>query len=210
MEDERGRLPLDIYLMRHGRSLADEEGRIESRYDSPLTKAGVEAARSAGERFLEGGVSFDCIITSELRRARRTGEILRDMLRVGRLEQSPLLNEVDRGLLCGLEREEADARYPAPAFRGRFARYPGDSGESQCEARSRALLAVRAIVCLGLESVLVVSHGGILNEIVGAIMNIPSSSDGRSGAFFSFGNCGYARLQYRPDRDSWFLLEFCR
>jgi 2,3-bisphosphoglycerate-dependent phosphoglycerate mutase len=37
--------PIEITLLRHGRSLADDEKRCEGRYDSPLTEAGVEQTK---------------------------------------------------------------------------------------------------------------------------------------------------------------------
>ncbi len=30
----------DLFLLRHGRSLADDENKFEGRYDSPLTEIG--------------------------------------------------------------------------------------------------------------------------------------------------------------------------
>jgi len=60
-----------LYLVRHAE--AASEGPDDHR---PLTASGREQARALGARLRDQGVSPDAILTSPLRRARETGELL--------------------------------------------------------------------------------------------------------------------------------------
>ena len=62
-----------MILLRHGQTAWSKEGRHTGRSDIPLTDAGVEQARAAGERL--AGVAVDRVLVSPLVRARATCEL---------------------------------------------------------------------------------------------------------------------------------------
>ena len=69
-----------IFLIRHGQTEFNLQGRLQGRLDSPLTDLGVLQARRMG-RVLRGLVDDPAawsIVSSPLGRARRTAEIVRD------------------------------------------------------------------------------------------------------------------------------------
>ena len=65
---------MKLYLLRHGRTLWNEEGRLQGRTDVPLSEEGRRSALAAGAAL--GNVSFDAAFSSPLQRARETAELI--------------------------------------------------------------------------------------------------------------------------------------
>jgi 2,3-bisphosphoglycerate-dependent phosphoglycerate mutase len=191
--------------MRHGRSLADDEGVHEGRYDSPLTKIGHVQSHTRAQEFRKRGLKFDVIISSPLQRAQSTAQAFEKALRVP-VELDEDWMEMDNGPLAGMKREVAAVKYPKPAFRNLYEPICG-TGESAWELYCRAARAVEKIIWRGAGKYLVVAHGGILNAAMRTIMGIPPRGD-KPDVVFGFGDLGYARMEYRPERHVWRLLEF--
>ena len=87
-----------IYLtfLRHGRSTADDEDVFESRYDSELSIVGRnQAAEIAGKRKSDDSRRYDVIVTSPLKRARSTADIIGRSLEVPVVESELL--QIDAG-----------------------------------------------------------------------------------------------------------------
>lgn len=198
---------MQIVFMRHGQSTSDLENRIESRFDAALTPLGLEQATQAGHFFLENGMVFDAIVSSPLKRARQTADCVAACYGLT-LKTLDCLMEVDRGILCGMDRSNADALYPRKAYKPLGERYPENTGESALEARSRAYKALQSILEIDAQRLLVVSHGHLLNEMVSVILGMPMLHNEKHGAVFSFGDCGYMALNYKKEVDRWVLLEF--
>lgn len=195
---------LEITLMRHGRSRADDESVHEGRYDSPLTEVGKTQAARRGEALQAAGAQFDCIIASTLQRAHESARILGQILGVA-VETDPDWMEFNNGPLGGLTLEEANRLYPIPNFRNLYEPFHG-SGESEWEFHSRAARAVQSVVRRGAGRYLVVAHGGILNMALRVIVGTPPVVMGQ-GIWFAFEDLGYARLNYYPTRHVWVLRE---
>lgn len=194
-----------IVLLRHGRSLADDEQKFEGRYDSPLTDVGRRQARERAQFWKDGGMKFDRIIAGPLARARETAQIIGDTLRVPVTEDQDWM-EMDNGDLAGLTREEGRTRYPMPAFIGPFDRIV-ETGESAFQLHSRAMRAVERLMQNADGSYLVVSHGGIPNAAVRAILGIPMPVN-RSGVSFGFRDLGFIDLCYDPTAHRWSIVRF--
>lgn len=196
---------LDITFLRHGRSRADDENVLEGRYDSPLTEVGLAQARERAEGWQQAGVKFDLVVHSTLQRAQATAEIIAGCLGAP-LEPDPDWMEMDNGPLAGLTHEEADRRYPLPAFRSPYEPIAG-SGESEIGLHGRAARAVERLVRRGPGQYLVVAHGGILNAALRVIIGAPSPVNFH-GVWFHFKDLGYARFTYKPASHIWRMLEF--
>ncbi|MPY66658.1 histidine phosphatase family protein [Deinococcus sp. SDU3-2] len=176
-----------LSLLRHGRSRADDENVHEGRYDSPLTAVGHAQARALAAYWQAHPPGFDRVYTSTLSRALETAT-----LGAGAPESpvtpTPLLMEWDNGPLAGLPREEAQERYPVPAFRHDLSSLTHDGGESQAAIRARALLALELIWQGGGEHALVVSHGGFLNSMLRELT-------GAHRAWFRFGDTAFVTVE---------------
>ncbi len=62
-----------VYIIRHGETNLNVQGRLQGRYDEPLNKNGIALGKETGEALK--GIPFDYLFTSPLKRAKRTGEL---------------------------------------------------------------------------------------------------------------------------------------
>jgi len=83
-----------VLIVRHAESTFNAEKRYQGREDSAvLTAKGLEAAAAVGRRL--AGEPIGVIVTSPLRRARQTAELMRSALRGTPVIEDPNLMEVD-------------------------------------------------------------------------------------------------------------------
>lgn len=108
--------PTRVFLVRHGQSTFNKQHRFQGRSDEPvLTGAGASAAAVTGSHLAR--FRFDEVITSPLRRAHVTAEIIREALRdTPPLEVSQDLRELDLGMWQGMSMQAVEQIYPE-AFR---------------------------------------------------------------------------------------------
>lgn len=196
----------NIYLLRHGRSRADDEDKFEGRYDSPLTDIGKEQARKTALYFKKNNVEFDKVLTSPLSRAKETAQIISSSNPAPIVEE-PLLLEKDNGILAGLSKKEGDLKYPLPDFISPFRYQPENSGENLIELHSRAGLALSKIMNNNPGCFLIVSHGGLLNALVRNILGMSHPVD-KSGHTFYFLDNGLLHLRYFKESHSWGICSF--
>jgi hypothetical protein len=78
-----------ITLLRHGESLGNYEGRHQGQADFPLTDRGRIQTQALLKRWKSERISFDLIISSPLKRARETAEMISAELKI-LLEFDPL------------------------------------------------------------------------------------------------------------------------
>ena len=159
-----------LALVRHGQSLWNLENRFTGWVDVPLTPAGEEEARKAGERLT--GVHFDVAYTSVLTRAQET---LRILMRTAAFDlpiiRDQALNERHYGDLQGLNKAETAERYgqeQVHIWRRSYAT-PPPNGEALKDTAARTLpffeRAILGDVKQG-KDVLVVAHGNSNRSIV--------------------------------------------
>ena len=106
-----------IYLLRHGQTEFNRDGRYQGACDSPLTALGEVQARLVGRR-LSALISPDTpIVSSPLGRARATAEIVRETAGLAaQIEFDPRLAEISMGSWDGLTLAEIEAMRPAFSF----------------------------------------------------------------------------------------------
>ncbi|MDD5169500.1 MAG: 2,3-diphosphoglycerate-dependent phosphoglycerate mutase [Syntrophales bacterium] len=102
-----------LVLIRHGESLWNKENRFTGWTDVDLSEKGKEEAIEGGRLLKRGGYIFDLAITSVLKRAIHTLNIVLDEME---LQWIPViktwrLNERHYGALQGLNKAETAARY---------------------------------------------------------------------------------------------------
>ncbi|MCK4900214.1 MAG: histidine phosphatase family protein [Anaerolineales bacterium] len=191
-----------ITLLRHGQSVGNAEGYRQGQSDFPLTETGIAQAHSLAEHWLTESRTFDLVISSPLARARQTAEIITATLELP-LEFDPLWMERDNGRLAGLKAEEADQHFPRPDFIHPYQPI-GETGESQWELYLRAGRAVQSLLRRPAGNYLVVSHGGILNMVMYAMLGIVPQANFQ-GARFRFRNAAFTTLTYNPLENTWVL-----
>ncbi len=196
----------DIFLLRHGRSLADDEKKCEGRYDSPLTEVGKNQAKKTAEYFIKNKIKFDKIITSPLVRAKETAQIINELQEVELIEE-PLLMEKDNGILAGELLEDVPVKFPEPKWKSPFMYPPQNTGENFVELHARAGFALSKIISLNEGRYLIVSHGAFLNALVRNMFGINYQID-KSGVVFRFPDNGLIHLKYDETCHRWVLYSF--
>lgn len=68
-----------LYLMRHGQTLFNTQGRVQGWSDSPLTELGQDQARAAGRWFADQGICFEAAYSSTQERATDTAKLVADL-----------------------------------------------------------------------------------------------------------------------------------
>lgn len=95
-----------IYIMRHGETDWNKEGRLQGQRDCVLNQRGRAQAREAGERFRARGLRFDTVYSSPLSRAKETACLCAGVEEAG-LRLDPRLMEMDFGPYDGMRLKEA-------------------------------------------------------------------------------------------------------
>lgn len=136
-----------LYFMRHALSEDNKQGVFSSVNDCDLAPEGVEQSKQAGQSLK--GKSIDLIVSSPLKRARQTAEVIAEQIGLdkSKILLSDLLIERDLGELEGTP-------YPAPRPTHTY-----DTVETFSDLMQRASEAYEWIKSLQAENVLVVSHG---------------------------------------------------
>ncbi|HTX48756.1 MAG TPA: histidine phosphatase family protein [Caulobacteraceae bacterium] len=134
-----------IYLIRHGQTVLNLEGRYQGRVDSPLTPLGVAQAEAVGRRLAElraaGGGDWRLEV-SPLGRTRQMAGIVGAIAGLGPAAIDARLIEAGYGEFEGLTRPEVDARWPEfTGLQGTFGRAPGGESMEQIYDRTRSWLA---------------------------------------------------------------------
>lgn len=134
-------VPNRAFIVRHGQTEWNREGRLHGRLDAPLTADGLAQARSAAEHLIGAGIRTVC--SSPLGRALRTAVVIAERIGADLIEV-PDLTEVDHGVMAGMtwaeiERDHPGTREERAANRYGW-RFPG--GESYAQARTRARRAL--------------------------------------------------------------------
>ena len=156
-----------IYLMRHGSDDPDRLGGW-SRYG--LTEEGIRQVNAAKEKLIDKNI--EKIFSSDLKRARETAEIIAEFLGLP-VTFSPQFRETNNGVLAGMLKAEAKEKYPELYWSALdwTQAYPG--GESPEAFYTRIEKAWREFKTnTKNKTVLLVSHGGVMNVILCIEKNI--------------------------------------
>ena len=163
-------------------------GRWQGQADPPLSPLGEEQAAEAAAMLVGTGVTG--VVTSDLVRARRTGQIIADALGLGPVAVCPDLGEYDVGEWSGLTKPEIEARWPGQQlqwFQGRLPTTPGGEGRAHFDRRVMdALLGVAAAATPG-SVLVVVTHGGVIRALERSTGASPVPIANLSGRWFDVG-----------------------
>lgn len=186
----------DLVVLRHGQTDWNAQHRFQGQADVPLNAKGIAQAEAAHARLR--GHRFDAVYASPLSRALRTAEIVAPNAEIG---LDPRLMEIDVGTWSGQTWDEIIASMPGYeemyANGVDFRRSP--TGETLSEVVGRALPAIEEIAANHPgQTVLIVSHGLLLNRVLHALLGL----NGR--VLGGLGNAHYSTLGF--DHGAWRLL----
>jgi len=148
-------LVVNLLVVRHAESVWNVAGRWQGHADPPLSAGGTAQARAAAV----GVGNVECVVSSDLDRARRTAEIIAESLGAGPVICDPGWRERSVGLWQGLTTAQIENGFPGDLAAGNYP--PG--WESDASLIERVLAAVHRIVArVPSGEVLVVSHAGVI------------------------------------------------
>jgi probable phosphoglycerate mutase len=162
-----------LLLIRHAQSVWNAEGRWQGWADPPLSAGGEQQTRLSAAR-LRDEPPFDLVVSSDLARARRTAQLVAEVLEVtGPHWIEPGLREYNVGEWSGCTLQQIESRWP-----GETARFAGDAqfappgGESRTLFDARVAAAGRRVASQAtageLGRILVVAHGGVVRALARA------------------------------------------
>lgn len=182
-----------LLVIRHGESEGDILNVHEGRADFNLTEEGHKQAQAMAE-YVKTHYKVDKIYSSPLKRARQTAEHLEKELGLLVQEENNLM-EFNNGLLAGLSYAEADTQYPKidnlPPHKSVYEQ------ESRLQFRHRADVVLSEIMSAHKENetVVIVSHGGMINQLYNSFLKLPVDS----GMIFGTGDTGIHEWIVRGD-----------
>lgn len=154
---------MNIYLLRHGETNWNLEGRMQGQRDVMMNEKGISQIREAGESLAVQNAEIDVIISSPLTRARRSAEIVADRLGYPLTEilTEPLFAERSFGDAEGMIYREVENELRE----NRFANV--ESVEALYERAGKAFQ--KTIQGHEEKNILIVAHGGILKALLAAV-----------------------------------------
>jgi broad specificity phosphatase PhoE len=161
-----------LYLIRHGQTDWNAEGRLLSSSDMPLNAHGEEQAAALAAALAR--VRWERAISSPLVRARRTAEIVLGVRAdAPTLEIDDRLREMDFGPYEGWSEAQLEADPLAVTRRRDGADIPGIEPESEIAERARSFLD--SIGGAG-GTTLVAGHGRMLRILIATALGLPPSA----------------------------------
>jgi broad specificity phosphatase PhoE len=155
-----------LYLVRHGETEWNAQGKLLSRTDEPLNDAGVRQASGLAQHLAH--IRWTAVFSSPMVRARRTTELLLAGSRFpGEIVVDEKLVEMDFGPYEGWTDAQLLADEVAVARRRDGADIPGVESSASVEARARSFM--EQVSSLG-GSILVVGHGRMLRILIATVV----------------------------------------
>lgn len=164
---------LRLYLIRHGETDWNAEGRIQGQSDIELNSYGEAQAQCLAARLVEEG-EFHALYSSPLKRASCTAQVIGRALNLPIIYDARLV-ERSLGVLEGLTMNEIKEQFPhvhrAWHEGGMRPPIPGEEPREAFVMRTRAFIDdLRAAHPQG--QVIVVTHGGTLNMLLLASLGL--------------------------------------
>lgn len=160
-----------VFIVRHGESEWNVEGRRQGQLDSPLTPAGRSTAQQLGALLSE--LDPDALFSSPLGRAWSTAQIIDAFLELG-IRSEVGLSEIDHGELAGLTNDEIEGSHPGLLAKRQTClyswRFPG--GESYADGDLRAASALRRIEATLTRRPVLVTHEMIARMLVRNLLGL--------------------------------------
>jgi probable phosphoglycerate mutase len=163
-----------LVVIRHGETEWNVEGRLQGQIDIPLNDRGREQAKCAAAYLAGLHLPFAAVYASDLSRAAATGQAIADALSVPLLFDSRL-RETNLGCWQGQTWDYVQTHQHQVEVRWKKdVEFAMEGGESRRSRFARVANALRDIVLLHPgQRVVVVSHGGVMDEMGRLALAIP-------------------------------------
>jgi len=182
-----------LYLIRHGESVYNAEGRIQGHSDIPLSEFGRR--QSASLAACLAAVPLEAVFSSPLRRAAETAAPIAAWHGLA-VQFDDRLKEIHAGIFQGLLWTEIAERFPREAlpWLGQEPDFVIPGGESRRQLMHRGQLGLEAIRQQSYQTVAVVAHGGVLSAALKGLLGIPAQRNP-----FNLSNASISKLIWKND-----------
>ena len=187
------------FLVRHGATEWNAQGRIQGQSDPSLNQTGQRQARRLGKRL--ASVPFAEARCSDLRRCSETAAGILLGRNDLRLQEMPELREKNFGAWEGLTFREVEVRYPdlyRSWLKAGDPSFAPPGGESDLQLYSRAETVaerLREALTGSGGNLLVVTHGGTLRALIACLLGLPAQKMWK----FRFANTGLSVVSLFED-----------
>jgi len=168
----------EFVIIRHGQTHGNITRTLQGQSNTDLDETGVQQVRLLARR-LKSHPAFDAVISSDLKRARDTAQILVDSIG-GTIIPNAGLREWNLGILEGRSWQDLQLEYPQimNSFLNshKDVEVPGGERRSVMEKRVSECLDILASEFAG-KRLLVVTHGGVLRAIFRHIVGLPAGNN---------------------------------
>lgn len=189
-----------LFLIRHGQSAGNAEGRFGGHSPTPLSTLGVKQADSAAQALQKEGIT--AIYSSDLLRAVQTAEPLSRLIDVPIVPTSAF-RERHVGVLEGLTFDESKAAYPADfyALVNRNLNHVITDGESYRQLLDRSTEELWKILKSNIGGrVAIFSHTGVICYLTLHLMGAIHRGT-KTTPWLITSNCGINRFEIRSRRN---------
>ena len=183
-----------IFMVRHGETVWNVEGRIQGHSDIKLSEKGRQQAQALARRLSD--VTFDAAYCSDLSRTTETGQIILEGRSVP-LQRTPELREYNKGVFEGLTAQEYKAKYPDlyEASLVNDLDFAPTGGETIRQASARMGAFIGGVQRQHPEgTTLIVGHGGSLRAAIVALLALPLEANWK----FAMGICALSVIATYP------------
>ena len=146
-----------FYLVRHGETDWNAQGRFQGREDIPLNEKGLQQAGDCGKGLKKTGIVFDHIVASPLMRAYVTAETIAEYVGVSEITKDVRLIERDFGQISGRKKEEREKMFASGKEYG---------VEDEGEVAGRMQQVLDGLTGETYHHVVVVSHGAAIRALL--------------------------------------------
>jgi len=183
---------MKIYLIRHGETTGDIEGRYGGNYDDHLTEKGKQQAEALAKKILDAQIEI--IYHSPLLRAKETATILAEQLSIETKEENELRERNAYGVLSGLTKQEAQKKHPedyAELQRDKL-HHNVSKSESYTDLEKR-MRKIFTKLCMknSHKHIAIISHGGMIRCFVRDYLKI--------GELDKLGDCALISIERKED-----------
>ncbi|MFM8707377.1 MAG: histidine phosphatase family protein [Planctomycetia bacterium] len=205
------------YLVRHGESVSNLEGRVQGQADVELSELGHAQARRVADWIsgvvaaaAESGGAIGEIWSSPLKRARETAAVIAAAIGLPvRVEEQ--LAELHAGIFQGHLWADLEAAFPDEVARWRSGDvdYVIPGGESRAQLAARGHAALETLAARDTTGMIVVAHGGLLTAALGSLIGrehplLAAAAERPFTRLPALANCSVTELEWPGPR----LLRF--
>lgn len=192
------------YLVRHGESVSNLEGRVQGQEDVELSEFGIRQADAVASwsRGIIATTPIEEVWSSPLQRARETAARIAAAVGLP-LRIDERLRELHAGIFQGHLWADLERRFPEAVARWRSgdAEYAIPGGESRTQLAARGRGALESLASRTVKGMIVVAHGGILTAALGSLVGrthplLSAAAERPFTKLPALANCSVTRLQW--------------